>query len=162
MTLDQLQNEDLVQSPKQALMRPHEEMNSGILVHKDADDPINQRSNAYEVALVEDRRIPYEEEGDSYFFIEGAVNLENLTIDEPEPLVIRIDLGGENFASVTAFKNSNPMQLAERLCAEHNLTEAIIDPLCNRIRMNMDSHFSHCSSHHDDSGLDTTAAASRF
>ena len=128
-------------------MRPQEEFNSSILLHKDADDLINQRSNAYEVALVDDQQILLEEEGNSYFFINEAANLENLMIDEPEPLVIRIDLGGENFASVTAFKNSNPMQLAERLCLEHGLPETIIDPLCNRIRINMDSHFMRVISH---------------
>ena len=74
-------------------------------VHRTEDDEQNQnRSNAYEVALV-DKRLSNE---GSCFFIEDG-NLENLTISEPEPLNIRIDLGGGNFASVTAHKHSDPM-----------------------------------------------------
>lgn len=109
-----------------------------------------------------DAHIAHEQVGGSYFFIEDAENLENLTIDEPEPLVIRIDLGGDNFASVTAHKNSNPMQLAEKLCVDYGLPDVIIEPLCHRIRINMDTHFSR-SSHHDDSIrlLDTTSVAIR-
>ena len=103
---------------------------------EEEDDQNHNRSNAYEVALV-DKRLSQE---GSYFFIEDG-NLENLTISEPEPLVIRIDMGGGNFASVTAHKYSDPHQLAEKLCNDYDLPEAIIEPLSNRIAMNMEQHY---------------------
>mmetsp|Transcript_24308 Transcript_24308/g.32569 ORF Transcript_24308/g.32569 Transcript_24308/m.32569 type:complete len:116 (-) Transcript_24308:3241-3588(-) len=106
------------------------------LVDDEGDDQNHNQSNAYEVALVDNR---ISQDG-SYFFIEDG-NLDNLTIDEPEPLVIRIDLGGGNFASVTAHKYSDPHQLAEKLCQEYGLPEAIMEPLSNRIQLNMESHF---------------------
>jgi len=73
----------------------------GALLKAKQDEPQHQRSNAYEVALVNDNI-------DNSYFIMDDENLDDLTIDEPEPLVLRIDLGGGNFANITAYKNSNP------------------------------------------------------
>lgn len=50
-------------------------------------------------------------------------------------------MGGGNFASVTAQKYSDPHQLAEKLCNDYDLPEAIIEPLSNRIAMNMEQHY---------------------
>jgi len=94
------------------------------------DDPkLQPRSNAYEVGLIEEAHLS--KDGSGFFIDDG--NLDDLSIIEPQPLVIKIDLGGGNFANITAQKNSNPAQLASKFCHEYQLPEAIIDPLCNRI-----------------------------
>ena len=42
--------------------------------------------------------------------------LENLTNDDPLPLVIKIDLGEGAFANINCAKNSNPLELATKFC----------------------------------------------
>ena len=67
--------------------------------------------------------------------------LENLTNDDPLPLVIKIDLGDGNFANINCAKNSNPLELATKFCQEQQLPDSIIGPLCNRIQANIESHY---------------------
>ena len=42
---------------------------------------------------------------------------------------------------IIALRNSNPVELATKFCNDYSLPEAIIDPLCNRIRQNMETHY---------------------
>ena len=56
-------------------------------------------------------------------------------------MLIKIDLGGENYANIAAFKNSNPLDLATKFCRDYQLPDTIIEPLCYRIRTNVRSHF---------------------
>ena len=62
----------------------------------DGSDAEDRRSQAYEVALIDDR---ISREGS---FLMDDLPLDNLMIDEPEPLSIKIDLGGGKFASILA------------------------------------------------------------
>ena len=64
-------------------------------------------------------------------------DLENSSVSEPTPLMIKIDLGGGKFANIAALKNSNPLQLAAQFCQEYSLPEAIIEPLRSRIITNI-------------------------
>ena len=61
------------------------------------------------------------------------VQLDNLIIEEPQPLVIKIDLGDGKLANIAAYKNSNPFELARRFCDEYHLPESVIEPLRARI-----------------------------
>jgi len=56
-------------------------------------------------------------------------------------LIIKIDLGGGKFASVTAKKNSNPLKVATKFCKDYSLPVAIIEPLRSRIESNMELHY---------------------
>ena len=60
--------------------------------------------------------------------------------------MIKIDLGGENYANIAAFRNSNPLELAKKFCNDYSLPETIIEPLCYRIRTNIRTHFVTASS----------------
>jgi hypothetical protein len=93
-----------------------------------------ERSNAYEVGLIEtENRL---ENGGSLWLDDFPLE-RSLTIDEPQPLIIKIDLGGGNFANVTAKKNSNALEVATKFCQDYSLPVAIIEPLCSRITANM-------------------------
>lgn len=74
------------------------------------------------------------------------IRLGDLTLDEPLPLTIRIDLGVGKSANITALKHSDPRELALKFCEDHSLPEAIIEPLCIRITTNMAQHFKYLAS----------------
>lgn len=97
---------------------------------KAEDEKLEQRSHAYEVALIDNN-------------LQNAGNLwlddieNNSSVSDPVPLVIKIDLGGGKFSNIAALKNSNPLELATRFCQEYSLPEAIIEPLRSRIATNI-------------------------
>lgn len=98
------------------------------------------RSNAYEVALIDNRVMS---QNGSFFMDEVLTNQE-----QPQhvpPLLIKIDLGGENYANIKAFINSNPLELATNFCQDYKLPDSIIEPLCYRIRTNIRTHFADSS-----------------
>ena len=41
--------------------------------------------------------------------------------EEPQeaPLLIKIDLGAENFANIAAYRNASPLDLATKFCQEY-------------------------------------------
>jgi hypothetical protein len=94
-------------TPTNALIRPEEDGDVRVRPDSRIEDVGRQeRSNAYEVGLIDNQL----ENGGCLWL--DDFQLENLTIDEPQPLIIKIDLGGGKFASIVAQKNSNPLKLA--------------------------------------------------
>ena len=77
--------------------------------------------------------------------------------------MIKIDLGGGNFANIAALKNSNPLELATKFCQDYKLPTSIIEPLCYRINTNIHSHFeiSDAARHNQDSGNQGYAAQTK-
>lgn len=143
-------------TPKKAFIRPEDDkkqtgMHTEALLNDDLDGHNQSRSNAYEVALI-DKSGGAGQHG-TFFLDEILTNEDEVhqqaptmqreaaNLIEAAPLVIKIDLGGENYASITAFKNSNPLELATNFCQFHKLPDAIIEPLCYRIRTNIRTHF---------------------